>query len=191
MPDTAEAIIATEETNDTSKGAAGARPFAGHRGKRLTLSQRLFVLAAIALLPALSILAFNEYSLRQAREAEIKGYALRLSELASLELQRILTGVGALMVAVQNAPIVMSGNAESCAAYLQRLQTQLPQLAEIAVTDPSGRAWCQAGGGIDAMSPDTTAQLRRMTETQMVAVGEYGGTATGPVLRLGGRIRAG
>src|SRR6218665_3338563 len=93
----------------------------------LSLNQRLLLLTAVALLPALAILGFNEFSLRKAREAEVHAYALRMSELAALEMERILTGAGALMVAVANAPAVQAGAAE-CQGYMQRLQALLPQI---------------------------------------------------------------
>ena len=70
----------------------------------LSLSQRLLLLTMVAWLPALAILGFNEFSLRKAREAEVHAQALRMSEQASLEVERILTGAAALMIAVANAP---------------------------------------------------------------------------------------
>src|SRR6185312_4377262 len=107
----------------------------------LSLSQRLLLLTAVALLPALAILGFNEFALRKAREAEIHGQALRLSELAALEIERVLTGAGALMVAVANAPVVQD-DLSGCDAYLTRLAVLLPQVTLINITDEAGTSLC-------------------------------------------------
>ena len=53
----------------------------------------LFILAALALLPALAILLYNEVSLRRSREAEVHALALRFGQLGAL-LYRLFNGAG-------------------------------------------------------------------------------------------------
>ncbi|WIJ26403.1 sensor histidine kinase [Devosia sp. RR2S18] len=117
------------------------------KAPRLLLSQRLFLLTAAALLPAVAILGFNEVSLRQSRAEELHTYAARLAEQASLEMERIVTGAAALMVAIASAPPVQQQEEEGCAAYLRQLQRTLPQVSILTVADLEGQVVCSSGSG--------------------------------------------
>lgn len=114
----------------------------GMKAPRLRLSHRLFLLTAAALLPALAILAFNEISLRQTRAAELHSYVSRLSEQASLEMERVVTGAAALMVAVSTVPIVQNFDVPSCNSYLKRLHETLPQVNLLVVADHDEQVVC-------------------------------------------------
>lgn len=155
-----------------------------------SLSHRLLVLASVALLPALSILGFNEYVLRQNRQAEINSYALRLGELATLEMQRIVTGAGALMVAVASTPIIQGNDRTGCEVYLHRLQGYLPQLSLISVADPGGAVRCTTGN-LDDEQRLQGDDLRLALADQLFAVGKYMETSEGAALQLGARIEGG
>lgn len=155
----------------------------------LSLSQRLLLLTAVALLPALAILGFNELSLRKAREAEVHAYALRMSELASLELERIVTGADSLLIAVANAPVVQA-NIEGCDAYMDRLGALLPQLSLINITDVDGQSICASSGAPDDIRPALSENLRGLLATNMFSVGEYTALSKGPALLLGSQRTA-
>ena len=156
----------------------------------VSLSQRLLLLTAVALLPALAILGFNEFALRNAREAEVHAYALRMSELTSLELERIITGAGALMVAVANAPMVQTGNLDECATYLDRLGALLPQLSLLNITDLDGNSLCASTASPEDLQPALSASLRGKLGDRMFEVGGYTATSRGPALLLGMQHRA-
>jgi two-component sensor histidine kinase len=155
----------------------------------LTLSRRLLVLTAVALLPALAILGFNEYSLRKTRLQEVHAYALRMSELVALEMERILTGAGALMVAVANAPTVQEGS-PACRDYMNRLQASLPQVLMINITDLEGRSLCANSNNPDDLRPAASASVRAALDSEAFYVGEYYQTSAGPGLLLGTRRTA-
>ena len=155
----------------------------------LSLSQRLLLLTAVALLPALAILGFNEFSLRKAREAEVHQYALRMSELASVELERTMTGAAALMIAVANAPVVQAGTIQ-CDAYMDRLSRLLPQVSLLNITDLAGQSLCATSRGPDDLRPALTGHLRDMLAHQMFAVGEYAALSNGPALLVGAQRTA-
>jgi two-component sensor histidine kinase len=155
----------------------------------LSLSQRLLLLTAVALIPALAILGFNEFSLRKAREAEVHAYALRMSELASLEIERILTGAAALMIAVANAPVVVAGTA-ACDTYMDRLGVLLPQVSLINVTDLEGRSICSSSDAPDDIRPALSQSVRQTLATRMFVVGEYADLSHGPGLLMGAQRTA-
>jgi hypothetical protein len=80
----------------------------------LSLRLRIFILTAVALTPALSILGYNEVSLRRSREAEIHALALRFGQQASLEMQGIISGAEGLLRAIARVPAVRSFDPEAC-----------------------------------------------------------------------------
>ncbi|SEP60670.1 Two-component sensor histidine kinase, contains HisKA and HATPase domains [Devosia sp. YR412] len=154
------------------------------RAPSLSLSQRLLLLTAVALLPALAILGFNEFALRKAREAEVHDYALRLSELAALEMERILTGAAALMVAVANAPVVQDVDS-GCEVYLTRLGNLLPQVTLINITDLDGNSICANSDAAEDLAPALSQTVRTALHAEFFRVGEYVETSRGPGLLLG------
>ncbi len=139
------------------------------------------LLAAVALLPALAILAFNEITLRRDREAELRAYAMRLSESASLEMERIVTGAGALMIAVANMTDPNDG-VERCTAELNRLQVTVPQVNLITMLDPEGNVWCSTDPS--PAPPEDSAALRAMLEDRIFAIGTYAESSVGAGLML-------
>jgi hypothetical protein len=80
----------------------------------LSLRLRIFILTAVALAPALSILGYNEISLRRSREAEIHALALRFGQQASLEMQGIINGAEGLLRAIARVPAARSFDPEAC-----------------------------------------------------------------------------
>lgn len=58
----------------------------------ITLTRRLFILTAIALVPALAIVFYNLVSSHRERERDVHDLARRTSQLASLEIERIVSG---------------------------------------------------------------------------------------------------
>ncbi|MDB5614929.1 MAG: hypothetical protein JWQ22_2582 [Devosia sp.] len=154
----------------------------------LSLSHRLLLLTAVALLPALAILGFNEFTLRTARQAEIHDYALRMSELAALEMERLMTGAAALMVAVASAPVAIDAGAE-CSGYLNRLSAQLPQVSLINITDLDGHSLCATAAPAQDLRPELSASVRQSLIEQLFAIGEYVEVAAGPALLLGTQRR--
>ena len=109
----------------------------------MTLTQRLFLLIAIALLPAVLIQGYNELDLRRSREAEVRGLALDQARLAASELDRIIEGVRSLLVTVAAVPAVRSLDAPACSAFLAALQPKVPYLLSIAALDPAGYIRCR------------------------------------------------
>lgn len=89
-----------------SAGAEAVR----RAGVRLTLAQRLFVLALIALLPATLMLVYNEIDFRRARLEEIHADALRSAQLAASEVEQIIDGVRAVATTIAAAPVLGAGD---------------------------------------------------------------------------------
>ena len=143
--------------------------------KRLTLSlrARLFLLAAVALAPALLILAYNEIAFRRSREAEVHALALRLGQLASLEMERIVGGIEGMLRAVARAPVVRSFNNESCQAYLADVQAQSPHLGGISAVALDGSIHCRSGASDANVNLADRPYFRDAIRTGQFVVGEH------------------
>jgi hypothetical protein len=86
----------------------------------LTLLSRLFVLVAVALLPAIAIQGYNEFDLRRAREVEVQNQALSLAKLAVSDQQQIVQGIRQVLIALSELPLIKARDHKACNAYLRR-----------------------------------------------------------------------
>jgi signal transduction histidine kinase/ActR/RegA family two-component response regulator len=139
----------------------------------MRLTQRLFLLVLIALLPALAIQAYNEFDLRRTRQAEVDEMALRQAQLASSELNQIFEGIHNLLIAVAEVPSVRSFAAEECAAYLATLQPKVPYLKTIAAIDMEGRVVCRQSPAPPGLRFTDRSYFREALESGVFLVGDY------------------
>src|SRR3954462_4610916 len=155
----------------------------------MTLTRRLLLVALISVLPAIVIWTYTEVSLRRAREAEVRGLALRQAQLASSELDRIFEGIRNLLVAVEEVPAVRTFDNPSCMTYLGNLQAKVPYLDAIMVLDPNGQTRCQQGAW-PVRQIKETGYFQEALETGEFVIGEYSTSPDGkaenphPVLPL-------
>lgn len=157
---------------------------------RLSLSQRLFLLTGVALLPAILIVTSTEISSRRVREADAQGYVARMSDLAASEIERALTSAATLMIAVAAAPPVTRRDSEGCETYVQEVNRQLPQLNDIIVADEEGTIFCHTGATPDAALPAVADPLIAELSGSRFAIGTYQDTPAGPSLPIGMAVRA-
>jgi two-component sensor histidine kinase len=113
----------------------------------LSVTQRLFALIAIALLPALAALLYLNLSVYRSRLNEVHETALRTSELASLEMKRIVTGAEGTLFALARTQVVWTFSSPECGDYLSDVVSELPQFREIIAIDGDGRIGCSSSSG--------------------------------------------
>jgi two-component sensor histidine kinase len=113
--------------------------------RRLTLRQRVVATVAVAIIPALVALPYFIAAIHETREREVKDNAVRTSQLAALEMERIATGAQGILQTLAVAPAVRAADSAACARYLQAVADRLPQLAGLAVADPDGTVRCSEG----------------------------------------------
>lgn len=161
----------------------------------LSLTQRLLALVAMAAVPALAGLVYLILAIHEERAREVRDQAFRSGQIASLEVERIVTGAQGVLQAVALLDEVIGGNAGACAAYLDSLAVQLPQFRGFAVVAADGGVVCGSTG-----LPLTQAEVLKSTwfrdarATGSFSVGVYSGAQPGeigylplalPVLREG------
>ena len=93
----------------------------------MTLLSRLFVLVAVALLPAITIQAYNEFDLRRARQVEVQDQALSLAKLAAAEQQQIVQGIRQVLIALSELPAIKARDSQACNTYLAAMQPRFPR----------------------------------------------------------------
>lgn len=164
---------------------------------RLTLTQRLFVLALIALLPGTVVLAYNEIDFRRTRLADLHVEAARNARLAASEVEQIFDGVRGILTTIGVSQEVRSFDASACHAYLAEIATRLPQLAAIIIVDGAGELKCRSGTTATLTSYADNSFLKEAVAGRKFAVGQYIiGTVSGrprlpvalPVAGAGGSI---
>ena len=122
----------------------------------MKLTHRLFLLVALAMLPALAIQAYNELDLRRGREDEVRRLALQQARLAASEMAQIVGGIAAVLTAVSEVPAVRSLDREACGNFLHDLQMRVPRILSIGVIGLDGRLACRH----DPFPPDLDLTAR-------------------------------
>lgn len=151
----------------------GARASAGPFWPRLTLAQRLVVLALIALLPATLMLVYNEIDFRRARLEEIHAGAVRDATLAASEVEQIIDGVRAVATTIAAAPLVRTGDATACSRFLANVIATVPQVAAITVTDARGDSRCRSNLVPTPINLAGIPGFQAAIETKKFAVGRF------------------
>ena len=141
--------------------------------RKLTLTQRLLALVAVAVLPAALALVYFIGAIHAEREREVRDVAVRTSQMAALEMERIVTDAQGILETLALAPSVRIG---ICDDYLDEVSARLPHLRGFAVAYADGTVRCSTGL---AFGPDGLAGEPWFAASQAGAaafvVGEYTG----------------
>lgn len=138
-----------------------------------TLRQRLYLLTAIALAPAIFLLGYNEFIARAARTKEVQQSALRIGEQASLEMQRVVSGAEAVLLTVARAPSVRSFSTDLCVPFIRDILTQMPQFTSIGVADRNGVLRCRDVMPAQEVSVSDRTYFKEVMKTGAFYVGAY------------------
>jgi signal transduction histidine kinase/CheY-like chemotaxis protein/HAMP domain-containing protein len=141
---------------------------------------RLFVLVAVALLPAIAIQAYNEFDLRRARQIEVQNQALGLARLAAAEQQQIVQGIRQVLVAMSEIPSIKTRDSHACNAYLATMHPRFPAFITILVTDLKGSSFCDTNSDHKPISIAERGYFTSVLKTGAFTVGEFSkGLSTG------------
>jgi signal transduction histidine kinase len=145
-----------------------------------SLLLRLFVLVAVAMLPAIAVQAYNEIDLRRTREVEVQDEALGLAKLAAAEQLQIVQGVRQALIALSEVPAIKAKDVQGCNAYLSRINERYPEFIVFIVADMNGNSFCDSSR---EHAPSTAAgrtYFANALKTGKFTVGEFAiGRTTG------------
>ena len=163
----------------------------------MSLVARLYLLVALAVLPAIGIQLYNELILRRHREAQVRDEALRLAEFTASELNGVLAGARTLLVSLSSTAAVRDHDAAACQTLLEDLDPRLPQYTALGAADAAGTWYCATGALPARPLKATAGNTAPADDESALEVGSYthngsGGRAllpiTLPVVDPSGRV---
>jgi len=137
----------------------------------VALLSRLFLLLAVALLPAIAIQSYNEFELRRSRQMEVQEQALGLAKLAAAEQQQVVDGIRQVLIALSELPAVKARDPQACSAYLLAIKRRYPEFLAFIVVDMNGQSFCTTSGKSAYVAG--RADFAHATRTGEFAVGGY------------------
>jgi hypothetical protein len=147
----------------------------------VALLSRLFMLVAVALLPAIAIQSYNEFELRRSRQLEVQEQALGLAKLAAAQQQQIVEGIRQVLIALSELPAIKAKAAEACSAYLSTIKRRYPAFLTFAAVDINGESFCTTNGKTANVAD--RSYFANATRTGEFTVGEFSvGRLTGSQL---------
>ncbi|MFT3974863.1 MAG: sensor histidine kinase [Amaricoccus sp.] len=136
----------------------------------------------MAAIPALAGLVYFIVTIHQEREREVRGQALRASQITSLEVERIVTGTQGILQAAALASDVTGESPAACSAYLDALAARLRQFRGFDVIGPDGLVIC-GSSGLPLIRDQVlrSSWYRDARATGAFSVGVYSGAQPGEV----------
>ena len=138
----------------------------------MSLVGRVYLLVLLAAAPAFGLQLYQDLEQRTAGERQVGQEALRLVRFASSDLDKVLEGARAFLVAVAANPDVQAGDAAGCNRYFQGLGAPFPPIRGATLIDPSGRIVCASRPDVVGMSVADRSYFTRAMATREFAVGE-------------------
>ena len=146
----------------------------------MSLLSRLFVLAAVALVPAIAIQSYNEFCIRREREVEVHEQALNVAKLAAAEQQQIVQGIREVLVAMAELPAIKEKDSQACNANLAAIRERFPAFISFLVTDVDGWSFCSTYADNVPVPLGHRPYFASVLQTGTFTVGEFAtGQASG------------
>jgi C4-dicarboxylate-specific signal transduction histidine kinase len=154
----------------------------------MSLMGRLYALVFLAVVPAIGLLFFNDWSERDRRRIDAEAQALRYARLISGDLDRLFEGARALLKVVSEAPVVLTFRDPECGGYLNRLENANAATTSVSVFDLNGDRQCS---DVAQVNITDRSYFQRALLTDEFIVGEYvlGKTSGVAVLPFAQRIK--
>ncbi len=133
-----------EASQGLGKAAAVRARFALPRLPYVNLTLRLIILVLIAILPAIVIQAYNEYSLRKAREADIRQQVVQITKQFGEEIGELREGARQLLLALSQLAPVRLQESDACSEHFVALKSQYANYSLLAAADTEGRIFCSS-----------------------------------------------
>ena len=133
----------------------------------MNLAIRLLLLVCLAVTPALCVLAYNDFDLRQTRAAELRRQAERSATRAAAEARLAIEEVQRLSTLAAKLPDVRAAASEAgfpptCSDLLASLRHDYPGQLEFGVANKDGLVVCTTGGVALARAFEGTEAKRAM-----------------------------
>jgi signal transduction histidine kinase/CheY-like chemotaxis protein len=137
----------------------------------MSLLLRLFILVAVALLPAIAIQSYNQFDLHRLRQSEVQEHALSLAKLAAAQQLQIVEGIHQVLIALSELPAIKARDPQACSKYLLATKQRYPAFLAFIVVDMNGQSFCTTGG--KTVNVAGRADFVDATSSGQFAVGQF------------------
>ena len=138
----------------------------------MSLVGRVYLLVLLAAAPAFGLQLYKDLEQRAAGEAQIEAEATRLVRFAAGELDKVLEGARAFLLAVAGHPAIRSRDAAACAEYLEGMGVPPAPFRGAFLVDRDGAILCSTRPLNGAISVADRSYFRLAQETRRFSVGE-------------------
>lgn len=146
---------------------------------RPSIRNKLLLLLAVTLTPALLIISYTGYERRQEAVAEAHREAIFLADTLAEQQRLLAESIGTMLVTLSRLPMVQELDAESCRYFFSELLEPLPHLTNIGLFAPDGEL-VVSGRPVTPFNNADSRQFRQAVATGRLAAGEYAiGRVTG------------
>ena len=140
--------------------------------RHLTLTQRLLAIVAMSVVPAAAGLLYFILAIHADREREVRDQALRTSELAALEIERIITGADGVLRTIALVPSIRHRTAD-CDVFLAEARRPAAAAPRLRRRRPEGTVRCASGFSFGPDGVAGQSWLRPALASASFVVGEY------------------
>ncbi|MGH9392049.1 MAG: cache domain-containing protein, partial [Vicinamibacteria bacterium] len=137
-----------------------------------TVRARLYSLVAIALLPAVAVITYDELQLRRRIFDKIREDAVRVVTLAGQQLETLIGETRTRFELLDDIPEIRAMDAETSRRLAEVLKSE-PIYTNLGVADPSGRVVSSAIPFEGEVRVDDRPFFKRAVETRDFSVGTY------------------
>jgi signal transduction histidine kinase/ActR/RegA family two-component response regulator len=113
----------------------------------MSLLSRVFLMIAVALVPAAGVEIYNESALRAARRDDVREQALREARLLAAELDRIISGIHNAMLPMAELNAVQAGDPD-CNAQYSRIAAEMTFFSTLTYVGTDGHPICSSASGL-------------------------------------------
>lgn len=137
------------------------------------MRKRLLAVAATALMPVVGLLVYNQIASRRERSLEIHEQAAHAARLAASEVEQILDGARALLIAISALPAVVDLDPAACSTALGRVADSLTMTGAILVLGADKKLVCDSQGNKPGVDFSERSYVNEALVSADFVVGEY------------------
>jgi two-component sensor histidine kinase len=137
------------------------------------MKRRLLAVAAAAMLPALAMLGYNEFSVRHQRSIETDAQVSMAARQVSSELDRIIEGARAVLITAPSVSSIADLEPAACRQALKEVVSQLEAYRTILVLSPKGDVVCDSRPAPLVVNLGDRPYFKEASKTRDVVIGEY------------------
>lgn len=139
--------------------------------KSLTLS--VFLVMIFEVLPTIGEFWYTAKTARSEASDYAHQEALRLTQLASNDHEKIINNVQQLLSVLVEVPEIQQAETKNCSAFLAKLHKQYPLYSNIGLLDVQGNVLCSALPFLSSVNLADRLYFKKALEKKGFAIGEY------------------